>query len=643
MCVSFCRSKPYPFSTSARMSKNVEVPTIAAILRPLRSSTRAMPASLRATTAPRTAVATPVTLSGTPSSNALAASAKLMSIASTFFEASWFSSGAGEPGTIEYSACQPRLPSRSSLWMISVAAQPSCRYARRTLPLPCARRATGPLTAATVAAAAPPFRNSRRPTLIVALLLGPDLGQVLEGLRDLLGRVLVVLELAREVGLVGREIQEAVPAQVEDDRLAFALLLGAEGLVDRAADRVGRLRRGQDALGARELDGRLEGGDLGHRDGLDHLLVVELADERRHAVIAQPARVERGRDEPVAERVHLHERREADRVAEVVHVLALGEARAGAGLDGDHAELLLLAGELVGDEGEGEAREVRAPADAADEHVGLVVGLLELLAGLEPDHGLVHQDVVEHAPERVLGVVPRRRVLDRLADRDAEAAGRVRVALEDLLARLRVRARARDHLRAVRLHQHAAVGLLVVGDLHHVDLALQPEHVARDRERRAPLAGAGLGRQPRHAGLLVVVGLRDGRVGLVAAGRAHALVLVVDARRRAERLLEPPRAVERRRPPQAVEGAHGLGDLDPALLADLLLDQLHREQRRQVLGPDRLAGAGVQRRRQGGLEVGLDVVPLRRDVLLVEQELGAVLVGRLRHTGLLGDRCGGPW
>jgi hypothetical protein len=38
--------------------------------------------------APRTAVATPVTLRGTPSSKALAASAKLMSIASTFLEAS---------------------------------------------------------------------------------------------------------------------------------------------------------------------------------------------------------------------------------------------------------------------------------------------------------------------------------------------------------------------------------------------------------------------------------------------------------------------------------------------------------------------------------------------------------------------------
>ena len=127
ICVSFCRSNPYPFRVSALISKNVDVPTIAAILRPLRSSTLESPASLRATMAPSTAVATPVTLSGTPSSNALAASANDMSIASTFFEASWFRSGPGAPGTIEYSACQPRLPRRSSLWMISVAAQPSWR------------------------------------------------------------------------------------------------------------------------------------------------------------------------------------------------------------------------------------------------------------------------------------------------------------------------------------------------------------------------------------------------------------------------------------------------------------------------------------------------------------------------------------
>ena len=109
------------------MSRKVEVPTTAAIFRPLRSSTLARPASLRATIAPSTAVATPVTLKGAPSSKFFAARAKLMSIASTLPEPSCARSGPGAPATTEYSACQPRFPRRSSLWMISVPAQPSWR------------------------------------------------------------------------------------------------------------------------------------------------------------------------------------------------------------------------------------------------------------------------------------------------------------------------------------------------------------------------------------------------------------------------------------------------------------------------------------------------------------------------------------
>src|SRR5204862_7809985 len=180
-----------------------------------------------------------------------------------------------------------------------------------------------------------------------------------------------------------------VAAQVEDDRLSLAFVLAPERLVDDPAHGVGRLGRGQDALRPRELHGGVEGGDLWHGDRLDDLLVVELAEQGRHAVVAETARVERGRNEGVAERVHLDQRREADRVAEVVDVLALREARAGARLDGHDAELRALAGELIGKKRKGEAREVRAAADAAHEDVRLRVRLLELLAHLEADDGLV--------------------------------------------------------------------------------------------------------------------------------------------------------------------------------------------------------------------------------------------------------------
>ena len=44
-----------------------------------------------------------------------------------------------------------------------------------------------------------------------------------------------------------------------------------------------------------------------------------------------------------------------------------------------------LAGELVAEEGEGQAGEVAAAADAADDDVGEIVGQLELLLGLQAD------------------------------------------------------------------------------------------------------------------------------------------------------------------------------------------------------------------------------------------------------------------
>src|SRR5207247_4810454 len=103
-----------------------------------------------------------------------------------------------------------------------------------------------------------------------------------------------------------------------------------------------RLRRWNDALRARELHRGLERGELRHRHRLDHAFVVELANERCHAVVAQAAGVQRRRDERVAEGVHLDERREADGIAEVVDVLAPGDARAGGWLDGADADLLVL-------------------------------------------------------------------------------------------------------------------------------------------------------------------------------------------------------------------------------------------------------------------------------------------------------------
>src|SRR4051812_33573401 len=146
--------------------------------------------------------------------------------------------------------------------------------------------------------------------------------------------------------------------------------------------------------------------------------------------------------------------------------------------------------------------------------------------------------------------------------------------LENGAAALRVLGRAGHDLGAPGLDHRAAERLLVVRDPDHVDLALEADQLARERERAAPLPGARLGGQARAALTLVVERLRDGGVRLMAAGRADALVLVEDPRARADRLLQPSRAVERRRSPERVEVEDLVRDRDLRLLADLLADQL---------------------------------------------------------------------
>ena len=63
---------------------------------------------------------------------------------------------------------------------------------------------------------------------------------------------------------------------------------------------------------------------------------------------------------------------------------------------------------------------------------------------------------------------------------------------------------------------------------------------------------------------------------------------------RPERVLEAVRAEERRRPPEPVDLAHLVRDRDLRRLADLLEDELHREERREVVRAHRLARPGCR-------------------------------------------------
>ena len=225
----------------------------------------------------------------------------------------------------------------------------------------------------------------------------------------------------------------------------------------------------------------------------------------------------------------------------------------------------------------------------------------------------VQEDVVEHAAQGVLGIVARHSVLYGLRDGNAQAAGIVRVHRQNLPAGVGVRAGAGNDCRTPGLHEHLAIGLLLVANPYHVDLAFDIEHLAGKGQRATPLAGARLGGDSFDAFLLVVIGLGHGGVGLVAAGRAGALVLVVDLGGRVQGSFPAVRAEERRRPPQRIDITHFVGDFDIALGADLLGNQCHRKQRRQISRADGLAGARMQHGRQLDTrrrQVGIDVVPM---------------------------------
>src|SRR5664280_1424519 len=122
----------------------------------------------------------------------------------------------------------------------------------------------------------------------------------LERVLDFFGRVFVVLELPRQVPLVGSHVEVAMARQVEEDDLLLAGLLGNHRLVDRRPDRVVRLGCRDQAFGSGELDPRLEAGALMDAAGLDEALVLEEADLGRHAVVAEAAGVDRLGDEVVA-------------------------------------------------------------------------------------------------------------------------------------------------------------------------------------------------------------------------------------------------------------------------------------------------------------------------------------------------------
>jgi len=102
----------------------------------------------------------------------------------------------------------------------------------------------------------------------------------------------------------------------------------------------------------------------------------------------------------------------------------------------------------------------------------------------------------------------------------------------------------------------------------------------------------------------------------VAADRAHPLVLEVDLGGGVQDLLQATGTDQGCRAIEPVDGLDLFGDVNVPLLADFLLDQLHREEGGQVSRADGLTSPGMEDWWRGYGQVGHDVVPAGRQLTL---------------------------
>ena len=333
-------------------------------------------------------------------------------------------------------------------------------------------------------------------------------------------------------------------------------------------------------------------------------------------MIAETARVVRRGNEVAAEGVHLGQRADHAGVAEVISVDAASEARAGSGLDRDDL-IVSFAAQFFAHKGSDQAAQVGAAAGAADDHVGLDAVFVQRGLGLKTDDGLMQEHLIENGAEHIAIAGIGDRDFHRLGDRAAKGTCGAGMLSQDLASDLCRVGGGRCDGSAVCAHHFAAERLLLIADLDHEDLAVQIKIGASHGEGGAPLARAGLGRHALKALLLGVVGLRAGRIELVAAAGVIALELVIDMRGGLKLFFQTVRAYKRGRAVHLVKILDLLGNREEAgVVVELLLNQFLAEHAFQLLSRHGLMRAGIQKGSGLVLHVRPQVVPRGGNLVL---------------------------
>ena len=320
----------------------------------------------------------------------------------------------------------------------------------------------------------------------------------------------------------------------------------------------------------------------------------------------------------MSQREHGDKRRVSGFVAKVILEDTAGELGAGGRLGRNDAEILPFF-QLVAQEGEGDAREVRTATEAGDNHIGIFSGHFHLLFGFESDDRLMQHHMVEHTAQRIFAVGRLHGQFHGFGDGGSQTALVVGVLGEDFTAGTGTHTGRCDDLGTECLHDGAAIGFLVVAHFYHIHGQFETESLGGKGECGTPLAGTGLGGDIGYALFFAEIGLCNGRVEFVGTYRADTFVFEIDVGRGVEIFFEAVGSYQGGRSPYLIHVTHLFGYLYPGIgLVHLLVCQFFGEERIEIFLFHRLMGLRIQGGQGFRLHVGDDVIPCRGNVFFLQ-------------------------
>ena len=301
------------------------------------------------------------------------------------------------------------------------------------------------------------------------------------------------------------------------------------------------LRRRNKPFGSGPLHPGRKSFNLVKCPGLDDFFFEQVADDRRHPMIPEAARVDGCRYEIVSQGVHGQKGSGHGRIPEIVGKRTTGHGWARGGLCRDNRDILAV--DLVPHIRETDPRKVAAPTGAPHNHIGIDADFLQLLLGFQSHNRLMQEHMIQNAPQRIARLLIGNSIFNGLANGYTQASRGIGIFSQYLFSCLSKVAGAGNTVGTPGHHHHPAVRLLFIAHPHHEYPAFKIEHLTRHAQRASPLAGTGLSGQPFYAKHFVVIGLRHRSVGLVRPRRAHPFILVVDLHRGIQQFLQISRPV----------------------------------------------------------------------------------------------------